>query len=166
MSDNQYDTGKIPADGPQIGLQKIYLKDSSFEAPNSPAIFSGEWKPTVTINLSTTTNDMGNESVEVVLELSVEARQGETVAFLAEVQQAGIFLLKGFSEQDKSQVLKTFCPTQLYPYAREAVADMVGKGGFPQMHLQPVSFEAMLAAAEAERSARKEGAEASESPSA
>jgi preprotein translocase subunit SecB len=87
------------------------------------------------------------------------------VAFLVEVQQAGIFLLKGFSEQDRSQVLKTFCPTQLYPYAREAVADMVGKGGFPQMHLQPVSFEAMLAAAEAERGARKKNAEVSESPS-
>ncbi|KPK58725.1 MAG: protein-export chaperone SecB [Gammaproteobacteria bacterium] len=165
MSDNNYDHGSMPADGPQIGLQKIYLKDSSFEAPNSPSIFSGEWKPAVTINLSTKTNDLGNESIEVVLELSVEARQGESVAFLVEVQQAGIFLLKGFSEQDRSQVLKTFCPTQLYPYAREAVADMVGKGGFPQMHLQPVSFEAMLAAAEAERGARKKNAEVSESPS-
>jgi preprotein translocase subunit SecB len=166
MSDSKYDHGNVPTDGPQIGLQKIYLKDSSFEAPNSPGIFSGEWKPAVTINLSTKTNDLGNESIEVILELSVEARQGESLAFLVEVQQAGIFLLKGFSEQDRSQVLKTFCPTQLYPYAREAVADMVGKGGFPQMHLQPVSFEAMLAAAEAERGARKTSAEASESPSA
>jgi preprotein translocase subunit SecB len=156
MADKSLDSGGMPKDGPQIGLQKIYLKDSSFEAPNSPAIFSGEWKPTVTINLTTRSNDLGNESIEVVLELSVEAKQGETEAFLAEVQQAGIFLLKGFGQEDKSQVLKTFCPTQLYPYAREAVADMVGKGGFPQLHLQPVSFEAMLAASEAERSGRQD----------
>jgi len=159
MADKSLNSGGVPTDGPQIGLQKIYLKDSSFEAPNSPAIFSGEWKPKVTINLSTRSTDIGNESMEVVLELSVEAKQGETVAFLAEVQQAGIFLFKGFAEEDKPQVLSTFCPTQLYPYAREAVADMVGKGGFPQLHLQPVSFEAMVAAAKAERSARDAEAE-------
>ena len=159
MSDKKLDSGTLPGDGPQIGLQKIYLKDSSFEAPNSPAIFSGEWKPTVTVNLTTRTDDVGPESVEVVLELSVEAKQGETVAFLVEVQQAGIFLLKGFAKEDKTQVLKTFCPTQLYPYAREAVSDLVGKGGFPQLHIQPVSFEAMLAAADAERAARRQDAE-------
>jgi preprotein translocase subunit SecB len=165
MADNNLDSGSMPAGGPQIGLQKIYLKDSSFEAPNSPSIFSGEWKPAVTVNLATRTNEIGDEAVEVTLELSVEARQGDTLAFLAEVQQAGIFVLKGFDQHDKSQVLKTFCPTQLYPYAREAVADLVGKGGFPQLHIQPVSFEAMLAAAEAERSAREETEEVSESSS-
>jgi preprotein translocase subunit SecB len=155
MADNLNHAG-APADGPQIGLQKIYLKDASFEAPNSPAIFTGEWKPQITLNLSTLRNEIGEDSIEVVLELTLEAKQGETIAFLAEIQQAGIFLLKGFGDEEKEQVLKTFCPTQLYPYAREAVSDLVGKGGFPQLHLQPVSFEAMIAAAEAERSQRND----------
>jgi len=159
MSDKSLDSDAIMKEGPQIGLQKIYLKDSSFEAPNSPSIFSGEWKPTVTINLSTRSSDLGNDTMEVVLDLSVEAKQGDTVAFLVEVQQAGIFVFKGFTEEDKKQVLKTFCPTQLYPYGREAVADMVGKGGFPQLHLQPVSFDAMVAAARAERDAKDEPVE-------
>jgi len=160
MADKSLNSGGMPTDGPQIGLQKIYLKDSSFEAPNAPAIFSGDWKPKITVNLSTRTTDIGNDAVEVVLELSVEAKQEETVAFLAEVQQAGIFIFKGFEgEEDRSHLLRTFCPTQLYPYAREAVADMVGKGGFPQLHLQPVSFDAMVAAARAETGARDETAE-------
>lgn len=158
MADNLNNAGAPVADGPQIGLQKIYLKDASFEAPNSPAIFTGEWKPQITLNLSTRRTDLGEDSVEVVLELTLEAKQGETIAFLAEIQQAGIFLLKGFSDEEKEQVMKTFCPTQLYPYAREAVADLVGKGGFPQLHLQPVSFEAMIAAAEAERQEHAAGA--------
>ncbi len=151
MADNHNNAGTPAADGAQIGLQKIYLKDASFEAPNSPGIFTGEWKPQITLNLSTRRNDLGDDAVEVILELTLEAKQGDTIAFLAEIQQAGIFLLKGFSDEEKEQVMKTFCPTQLYPYAREAVADLIGKGGFPHLHLQPVSFEAMLAAAEAER---------------
>lgn len=163
MADKNLNSGGATSDGPQIGVQKIYLKDASFEAPNSPAIFSGEWKPTVTINLSTRATEIGDDSVEVVLDLSVEAKHGEDVAFLAEVQSAGIFLLKGFDDHDRPQILKAFCPAQLYPYAREAIADMVGKGGFPQLHLQPVNFEAMLAAAEAEREARSAAAKESAS---
>jgi preprotein translocase subunit SecB len=155
MADTMNNAG-APAEGPQIGLQKIYLKDASFEAPNTPAIFTGEWKPQITLNLSTRRNDLGEDSIEVVLELTLEAKQGETIAFLAEIQQAGIFLLRGFGDDEKEQVLKTHCPTQLYPYAREVVADLVGKGGFPAMHLQPVSFEAMIAAAEAERRQNRE----------
>ena len=82
--------------GPQIGLQRVYLKDASFEAPNSPGIQRGEWKPNVTMNLSTRTEDLGDNRIEVILEISVEAKQGDKVAFLAEVQQAGVFLLEGF----------------------------------------------------------------------
>ncbi|MDH3914780.1 MAG: protein-export chaperone SecB [Chromatiales bacterium] len=153
MADNILNSGGAPDGGPQIGLQKIYMKDASFEAPASPAIFRGEWKPKVTVNLATRTADVGNDGMEVVLEISVEAKQNDSVAYLVEVQQAGIFLMKGFGDEDRQRVLSTFCPTQLYPYAREAVADLVGKGGFPQLQLQPVSFDSMLAAAEAERDA-------------
>ena len=165
MTEDMLNSGAIPADGPQIGLQKIYIKDASFEAPTSPDIFRGEWKPKVTINLSTRSSDVGNDSVEVVLEISVEAKQEDSVAYLVELQQAGIFMLKGFEDDDRKRVLATYCPTQLYPYAREAVADLVSKGGFPQMQLQPVSFESMLAAAEAEREARKAAAAEEDSAS-
>jgi preprotein translocase subunit SecB len=141
--------GSGATDGPQIGLQKVYLKDASFESPNSPAIFTGEWKPAVTLNISTRATDLGSDSKEVVLEISAEAKQNDTVAFLVELQQAGIFTLRGFDESGLERMLTTYCPAQLYPYAREVIADMVGKGGFPQLHLQPVNFEAMVAQARA-----------------
>ncbi len=144
------------AEGPQVGLQKVYLKDVSFESPNAPTIFSGEWKPHYTLNMTTRSSPIGNDSYEVVLETTIEAKQGETVAFLAEVQQSGIFLLKGFEEDELTQVLATFCPAQIYPYTREVIADLVGKGGFPQLHLHPVSFDAMFARAQTEGGARSE----------
>lgn len=150
MTEASSDQAAAAANGPQIGLQRVFLKDASFEAPNSPGILRGEWKPAVTMNLSTRTEDLGESRIEVVLEISVEAKQGDKVAFLAEVQQAGIFLLEGFEATDMGQMLAIFCPTQLYPYAREVIADLVGKGGFPQLHLQPVNFEAMMAHAQAE----------------
>jgi preprotein translocase subunit SecB len=153
MADNILNSGDAPEGGPQ----KIYMKDASFEAPASPSIFRGEWKPKVTVNLATRNADVGNDGMEVVLELSVEAKQDDSVAYLVEVQQAGIFLMKGFGEEDRQRVLSSFCPTQLYPYAREAISDLVSKGGFPQLQLQPVNFDAMLAASEAERSAQEAG---------
>jgi preprotein translocase subunit SecB len=144
-------TGPAATEGSlgQIALQRIYLKDASFEAPNSPGILRGEWKPEVTMNLTTRTDDIGEGRIEVVLEISVEAKLGDKVAFLAEVQQAGIFMLQGFQQAEVGQILGIFCPTQLYPYAREAIAGLVGKGGFPQLHLQPVNFEAMMAESQA-----------------
>jgi preprotein translocase subunit SecB len=141
------------AEGPQVGLQKVFLKDVSFESPNAPSIFSGEWKPNYTLNMTTRSNPLGEDNFEVVLETTIEAKQGDTVAFLAEIQQAGIFMLKGFADSDLTQVLATFCPAQIYPYTREVVADLVGKGGFPQLHLHPVSFDAMFAKAQAEGTA-------------
>ena len=154
MNDKEQNGSGATEGGPQIGLQKVYLKDASFESPNSPAIFTGEWKPAITLNLSTRTTDLGNDSMEVILEITVEAKQNETVAFLAELQQAGIFALRGFDAAGLERMLTTYCPAQLYPYAREAVADMVGKGGFPQLHLQPVNCEAMVAQARASEAAR------------
>lgn len=128
----------------QLGLQKIFLKDASFEAPNSPAIFSGDWAPVMTLNLATRHRDVGNDLIEVVLEITVEAKQNDTVAFLVEVQQAGLFLMRGMTDEQVAQVLGSYCPAQLYPYAREVVADLTGKGGFPQVHLKPVNFEALI----------------------
>jgi preprotein translocase subunit SecB len=154
------------ADGPQVGLQKVFLKDVSFESPNAPTIFSGEWKPHYSLNMTTRSNNLGNDTYEVILETTIEAKQGETVAFLAEVQQGGIFLLKGFREEELTQVIATFCPAQIYPYTREVIADLVGKGGFPQLHLHPVSFDAMFAKAQAEGGARSEASAASDNGAA
>jgi preprotein translocase subunit SecB len=145
-----------------VALQRIYLKDSSFEAPNSPAIFSGEWRPAVNLNISTQTNSLGDDAYEAVLKITVEAKQGETTAFLIEVQQAGIFLLSGLGDADMQRALMVFCPQQLYPFAREAVADLSNKGGFPALQLQPVNFEAIATEAirrQAEQQAAQAGAQ-------
>lgn len=145
MNDTRTDgAGNSAEAGAQLGLQKVFLKDASFEAPNSPGIFSGEWTPVMTLNLATRHRELGDDMVEVVLELSVEAKQKETTAFLVEVQQAGLFMMKGLTEEQTAQILGSYCPAQLYPYAREVVADLTGKGGFPQVHLKPVNFEALI----------------------
>jgi len=149
MTDESADQAAAAGTLGQVALQRIYLKDASFEAPNSPGILRGEWKPEVTMNLSTRTDDLGEGRFEVVLEISVEAKLGDNIAFLTEVQQAGMFMLQGFQPAELGQILGVFCPTQLYPYAREAIANLVGKGGFPQLHLQPVNFESMMAEAQA-----------------
>jgi len=126
-----------------IALQRVYLKDSSFEAPNSPEIFTGDWTPTVQLNISTATNDLGNGTYESVLSITVDAKQGEKSAFLIEVQQAGVFVLQGLEAGDLQRALMVFCPQQLYPYARETVSDLSSKGGFPALQLQPVNFEGL-----------------------
>ena len=140
-------TDGIDANRVTVALQRIYLKDGSFEAPNSPNIFQGEWRPAVSLNLGTATNDLGNGAYEAVLSLTVEAKQEDKVAFLIEVQQAGIFIFQGLEPADLQRALVAFCPQQLYPFAREVVADLSAKGGFPALQLQPVNFEAVAAEA-------------------
>lgn len=130
-----------------VALQRVYVKDSSFEAPNSPAIFSGEWRPNVSLNIGTKTSELGDGAYEAVLSLTTEAKQGDKTAFLIEVEQAGVFILKGLQPDDLQRALISFCPQQLYPYAREVVADMSSKGGFPALQLQPVNFDAVAAEA-------------------
>lgn len=140
-------TDGVDANRITVALQRIYLKDGSFEAPNSPGIFQGEWRPTVSLNLGTTTNDLGNGAYEAILSLTVEAKQDDKIAFLIEVQQAGIFIFQGLEPADLQRGLVAFCPQQLYPYAREVVADLSAKGGFPALQLQPVNFDAVAAEA-------------------
>lgn len=133
----------IDANRVTIALQRVYVKDSSFEAPNSPEIFTGEWTPTVQLNISTATKDLGNGAYEAVLSVTVDAKQGEKSAFLIEVQQAGVFVLQGLEAGDLQRALMVFCPQQLYPFAREIVSDLSSKGGFPALQLQPVNFDAL-----------------------
>lgn len=155
----------IDANRVTLALQRVYLKDSSFEAPNSPAIFSGEWSPTVQLNISTETNDLGGGAYEAVLSVTVDAKQGDKTAFLIEVQQAGVFIFQGLEPADLQRALIMFCPQQLYPFAREMVADLSGKGGFPALQLQPVNFDAIASQA-IRQQAEKSAQAASDAPEA
>jgi preprotein translocase subunit SecB len=141
MTDENAQTGA--GAGPQFGILRIYLKDVSFETPNSPVIFTQEFKPDVKLQVNTSVNELEDSLFEVVLNVTVTSQQGEKTAFLVEVQQAGIFQVQGFDAAQKSHMLGVYCPEALYPFAREAVSDLVVKGGFPQLLLAPVNFEAV-----------------------
>lgn len=130
-------------DGPMFTIQRIYVKDVSFETPHAPEIFREEWKPEVNVDLQTKTNRLEDTIYEVVLHLTVTVKMGERVAFLVEVHEAGIFTVKGFPQEQLSHALGSMCPNILYPYARETISDIVIRGGFPQLLLAPVNFDAL-----------------------
>ncbi len=132
-------------DATNFGIVRIYLKDVSFETPNSPDVFRQDFKPDVNLQLNSSVNNLGGDLYEVVLNLTVTSKQGGKTAFLVEVQQAGIFELKGYDEAQKSAMLGAYCPNTLYPFAREVVADLVTKGSFPQLLLSPINFDALYA---------------------
>jgi preprotein translocase subunit SecB len=128
----------------QFAIQKIYIKDASLESPNSPAIFQeGQWQPEVNVQINTEGKSTGDNLHEVVLTITVTAKQNGKTAFLAEVKQAGLFLLSGFPQEQLGGMLGAYCPEVLFPFAREAISDLVGKGGFPQLLLAPVNFNAL-----------------------
>ncbi|MCK4587729.1 MAG: protein-export chaperone SecB [Gammaproteobacteria bacterium] len=124
-------------------LQKIFLKDTSFETPNSPDIFTENWEPDVNIELQTAGKPLADGIHEVVLTVTVTTKVGDKTAYLVEVHQAGIFTMTGFNENERAHMLGSFCPNILFPFAREAISDFVGKGGFPQLVLAPVNFDAL-----------------------
>ena len=129
---------------PQFAIQKIYLKDVSFESPNAPAVFAdGEWKPEVNVQLNSSNQVVGQDVYEVVLNITITAKQNEKTAFLVEVKQAGLFALSGFPKENLEGMLGAYCPEALFPFAREAVADFVNKGGFPPLILTPINFNAL-----------------------
>jgi len=142
MSENDQQAN---ADQRQFAIQRIYAKDVSFEAPNAPEVFSGEWKPDINIQLNTATTKLNDDNYELVLTVTVTAKQGENTSFLAEVQQAGIFMIKNIPEPEMAPMLGIYCPNVLFPYAREAISDLITRGSFPQMLLAPVNFEALYA---------------------
>lgn len=129
----------------QFGLQKVYLKDTSFETPSSPEVFTEEWKPDVNIELGTSGKLLGDNVHEIVLAVTVTAKLGDKIAYLAEVHQAGVFTMAGFNDDERAHMQGSYCPNILFPYAREAISDLIGKGGFPQLLLAPVNFDALLA---------------------
>lgn len=130
---------------PQFEIQRIFVKDISFESPNTPHTFVEEWKPEVTLNLETKSNRIQDNMHEVILSITATVNSNKKTAFLIEIQQAGVFLISGFTSEQLHQMLGSFCPNILFPYAREVISDIVVRGGFPQLILAPVNFDALYA---------------------
>ncbi|MCJ8320125.1 MAG: protein-export chaperone SecB [Colwellia sp.] len=149
------------AAGPQFAIQRVYTKDVSFETPNSPAIFQKDWQPEIKLDLDTSSNKLADNTYEVVLAVTVTASIEGQTAFLAEVQQAGIFTIGNLPENALAHTIGSFCPTTLFPYARESIANLVNRGSFPQLNLAPVNFEALFASYVKQRAAKAESAPAS-----
>lgn len=139
MADN------TPAENqPQFAIQRIYVKDISFESPRAPAIFKGDWKPEVNLEINTSNQKLEEDNLyEVVLGLTATARQGQDTAFVAEIKQAGIFLTKNIPTEEMARTLGAFCPSLLFPYAREALDSLVTRGSFPPLMISPVNFDAL-----------------------
>jgi len=144
MTNKSNEQANTPA-GAQFAIQRLYVTDMSFEAPGLAKLANSEWKPQMNLDLQTKSKEVGNDSHEVILRVTVTVKNEDETAFLAEVQQAGVFTIKDFVEDQIKHTLGSFCPNILYPYAREAITDMVGRGGFPQLVLAPVNFDALYA---------------------
>jgi preprotein translocase subunit SecB len=138
-----------------LALQGVYLKDCSFEAPEGPRV-NGQWNPQISLDLNTNVQVIGTDLREVVLTITVSAKQAEQTLFLVEVKQAGAFLMQNLSPEEYKRAVGSICPGVLFPYARAVVSHLVSQGGFPQLLLPPVNFDALYAnsASEAERATK------------
>jgi preprotein translocase subunit SecB len=132
------------AQGPQFMLQRIYLKDLSFEAPQGAEAFQQDWNPKINQDLNTQSRRVDDDHIEVTLKITISVSQQEKTLFLVEVQQAGLFKVRGLEGQALAQLLNTQCPQILYPYAREAIDNCALKGGFPALALPPINFDALF----------------------
>jgi preprotein translocase subunit SecB len=142
----------------QLVLQKIYIKDLSYESPKAPEIFRTNATPQTQLNIRTSNLDLGGGNVEVTLTMTIESKDKDTTIFLIEIAQSGVFMIEGYSAQERAVLLGSFCPATLYPFAREAISDVVVKGGFPSLLLQPINFDALFA--QASKSAAEQAAAA------
>lgn len=152
MAENEQAAGQEgAAQEQQFGLQRIYVKDVSFETPMGAAAFTKQWQPQIHMDLNTKNTQLDPQNHEVVLTLTITAKLEEETAFLIEVQQAGIFMCQGIDDESMKQVLGAVCPNILFPYARETVDSLVVKGSFPPLMLAPVNFDAMFMQAQQEQ---------------
>jgi preprotein translocase subunit SecB len=130
--------------GPMLAVQSVYLKDCSYEAPKGPRL-EGQWNPQISLDINTASNVIAPDLHEVVITVTVGAKQGENTAFLVEVKQAGLFVMRGLVADDLRRAIGTICPNMLFPYARVAVSQLVTQGGFPNFVLPPVDFDQLYA---------------------
>ncbi|PTU31608.1 protein-export chaperone SecB [Stenotrophobium rhamnosiphilum] len=152
---------QTPPAGRQVLLQKMYVKDASLEVPQAPQIFTRQWQPETDVQVNTQYTNLGDNNHQVMLSVTVTAKAGTDVGFLVEVHQAGIFTITGFDEVELGAVLGGYAPGLLFPFAREAVADLVQRAGFPQLLLQPINFDQLYIdhqqRAKAEQAGQAEG---------
>ncbi|KTD24524.1 MULTISPECIES: protein-export chaperone SecB [Legionella] len=143
----------------QFMIQRIYVKDSSFEAPGTPAIFQQKWDPELTLDLNTQNVELEKGVYEVVLTVTATVKNQNNIAFLVEVKQAGIFSIDGAPAEQLDHLLGSFCPSILYPYARETITSQVIHGSFPQLVLAPINFDALYMQQLEEKKAKQNEAE-------
>lgn len=148
MSEQNQDIAKNEAQENQavLQIQRIYVKDVSFEAPNLPHIFQQEWKPKLSFDLSTEAKQIGEDLYEVCLNVSAETTLEDSgdVAFICEIKQAGVFTISGLEDMQMAHCLTSQCPNILFPYARELVSSLVNRGTFPALNISPVNFDALF----------------------
>lgn len=141
--------------GPAVALQTVYIKDLSFEAPKGPFLPAQPQDPKMSMNLSTMSSQVGQDAHEVVLSVTLEAKSGDVAVYLAEVKQAGVFVVRGFGAEETRRILGSFAPNILFPYIRQTVSDVVTKGGFPPFLLPHVNFDALFERSLQEQAARQ-----------
>ena len=158
----------VPAEannGPAFTVEKIYVKDVSFESPNSPTIFNENVQPDLQLNLNQKVQRLSENAFEVVLGVTLTCKAGDKTAYVAEVEQAGVFGLIGLEPQAIDVLLGTQCPNILFPYVRQIVGELIQAGGFPPFLLQPINFDALYAETLRQRQAQQaEGDVASAEP--
>jgi preprotein translocase subunit SecB len=148
MNETRTEPSGTEAAAVQVTLQSVYLKDSSYESPNGPRLPNSQaYEPKFQLNMNTTAEDVGPELREVLLTITLEAKQGDATLYLVEVKQAGLFFISGASTEDLKRLIGSFCPSVLFPFAREVISTLVVKGGFPNFLLPLVNFEALFAQA-------------------
>jgi len=162
MSEQALNGGAEPAQqptGPQFSVEKIYVKDVSFESPKAPLVFNEQTQPQINMNLNQRVQRLGENAYEVVLGVTLTCTAGEgegNSVYMVEVQQAGVFGLAGFEPNVLDALLGTQCPNVLYPYARQLIADLIQAGGFAPFLLQPINFDALYAEGLRQRQAQQQ----------
>jgi preprotein translocase subunit SecB len=140
-SSNQNETTENQAN---FIIQKVFTENLSFEAPGTPLSFQGEWKPEAHIDLHTQHKNINPTLYHVTLSLTVTTKNNQKTVFIVEVKQSGLFTITGFQE-NLASILGAYCPATLFPYAREAIASVISKGGFPEITIAPINFDALYA---------------------
>jgi len=161
MSDETTNGAAVPAEaaGPSFSVEKIYVKDVSFEVPGAPAIFGENVQPELQLNLNQRVQRLSETAFEVVLAVTLTCKAGDKTAYVAEVQQAGVFALAGLEPQAIDGLLGTQCPNILFPYVRQLLSDLIQAGGFPPFFLQPINFDGLYAETLRQRAAQAESGE-------
>ena len=159
MSENANDQAQVAQNRPLFDLIRVYAKDSSLETPHSPVVFQSQWKPELQVKFDTKTTKIADDQFEVALRITVTCNNEGKTAFICEVTQAGVFLLRNIPGEAGEFLLGGTAPNILFPYAREFISSLVSRATFPQLNLAPINFEALFRARKAQQEAQNAAAE-------